>query len=69
MPTKIWDEITYPFPNFNGATVDVWEWMIHFIPHFVMDVMIMCAGIKVKPGVLMTNKLDQFLSLSVISYE
>ena len=19
------DEITYPFPNFNGATVEVWE--------------------------------------------
>ena len=21
------DEITYPFPNFNGATVEVWEWI------------------------------------------
>ena len=20
MPSKVWDEITYPFPNFNGAT-------------------------------------------------
>ena len=20
---KVWDEITYPFPNVNGATVDV----------------------------------------------
>ena len=20
---KVWDEITYPFPNFNGATVEV----------------------------------------------
>ena len=24
----------YPFPNFNGATVDVWEWISYFIPHF-----------------------------------
>ena len=21
----VWDEITYPFPNFNGATDEVWE--------------------------------------------
>ena len=20
MPNKVWDEITYPFPHFNGAT-------------------------------------------------
>ena len=23
--SKVWDEITYPFPNFNGAAVEVWE--------------------------------------------
>ena len=21
MASKVWDEITYPFPNFNGSTV------------------------------------------------
>ena len=21
MPSKVWDEITYPFPNFNGCTI------------------------------------------------
>ena len=31
---KVWGEITYPFPNFNGATVEVWEWISNFIPHF-----------------------------------
>ena len=31
---KVWDEITYPFPNFN----EVWEWMSNFIPHFIIDV-------------------------------
>ena len=30
---KMWDEITNPFPNFNGATVEVWEWISNFIPH------------------------------------
>ena len=23
MPNKVWDEITYPFLNFNGCTVEV----------------------------------------------
>ena len=34
----MWDGITYPFPNFNGATVEVWEWISNIIPHFLMDV-------------------------------
>ena len=32
------DEITYPFPNFNGFSVEVWEWIKNFIPHFIIDV-------------------------------
>ena len=31
MPCKVWDEITYPFPNFNSCTVEVWEWISNFI--------------------------------------
>ena len=23
VPSKVWDEVTYPFLNFNGATVEV----------------------------------------------
>ena len=38
MHNKVWDEIIYPLPNFNGATVEVWEWRSNFIPHFIMDV-------------------------------
>ena len=34
MPSKVWVEITYPLPNFNSATVEVWEWISNFIPHF-----------------------------------
>ena len=30
---KVWDEFTYPFPNFNGSTVEVWLWRSNFIPH------------------------------------
>ena len=32
--SKVCDEITYSFPNFNGATVEVWEWVSNFIPHY-----------------------------------
>ena len=27
----VWDEITYPFPNFNGCTVEVWKWISNVI--------------------------------------
>ena len=47
MHMKMWDEInfpfpnvgwiTYPFSNFNGCTVDVWEWISNFIVRFSMD--------------------------------
>ena len=32
MSNKVCDEITYPFPNFNGTTVEVLEWISNFIP-------------------------------------
>ena len=30
-----WDEITYPFPNFNGATIEVLKWIGNFIPEYL----------------------------------
>ena len=38
MSSKVWDKFTYPFPNFNGATVEVWEYISNFIPHYMMDI-------------------------------
>ena len=38
MPNKVGDEITYPFPNFNGAAVEFGEWESNLIPHILMDV-------------------------------
>ena len=46
MPNKVWDEITYPFPNVNGAAADVWKWISYFRTHFVMDVIAYHAGIS-----------------------
>ena len=39
-PGNMWDDITSTntFPNFNECTVEVWEWISNFIPHFVMHV-------------------------------
>ena len=34
MPSKLWDEITDPFPKLSGTTVEVWEWINNFIPYF-----------------------------------
>ena len=32
--------MTYAVPNFNGATVEVWEWMSNFTPHFIVYMII-----------------------------
>ena len=34
--SKVWDEITYPLPNFICGTVEVWEWIGNFIPHCIL---------------------------------
>ena len=36
---KVRGEKTYPFLNFNGATVEVQKWMSNFIPHFTGHVL------------------------------
>ena len=33
--SKVLDEITYSFPNFSSATIEVWKWIRNFIPHFL----------------------------------
>ena len=38
MPSKVWDEITYSFPNLNGCTVEIGEWISNFTPYFITDV-------------------------------
>ena len=38
MSNKMWGEITYPFPNFNGCTMNGMEYISNFTPHLMMDV-------------------------------
>ena len=37
-------EITYTFPNFNGATVKAWKWISNFIPHLTGPVIAGCES-------------------------
>ena len=47
---KVWDEITYPFLNFNGCTVEVKEWISN-LSHTLQDMWLLIhAWIKVKPS-------------------
>ena len=32
MHYKVWDEVTYPFPNFNAVIVEVWNGKVIFYP-------------------------------------
>ena len=34
----VWNEITYPFLNTNGATVAVWDWISNAIVQVITDV-------------------------------
>ena len=38
MSSTVWGEITYPFINYNGFTVDVYERVSNFTPQFVTNV-------------------------------
>ena len=38
MPNKVWEEITNPFPNFNGCNAEVWNWKSNFTPDIILNV-------------------------------
>ena len=48
MPSKVWDETIYSFPNFNG-TYEVWECINNFIQQFETDAITYQTGINVNP--------------------
>ena len=49
MPSKVRDEITYPFPNFDGHTIEVWEWIILSSHILEWMYLLIHADIKVNP--------------------
>ena len=60
----MWDEIIYPFPNFNGCTVEVWEWISNFIPHFTRHMIAYpCCDLKLNH---VSKRGHRQLSLAVL---
>ena len=51
----MWDEITYPFLNFNGCTIEVSEWISNFIPHFTGHVITYPCWHQMVPGHLQAH--------------
>ena len=51
MPNKMWDEITYTFPNLIGRPIEVWQWRRIFIPtpYWACDYLSM-LGLKLNQG-------------------
>ena len=46
---KLWDQITYPFPNFSISAIDDWVWLSYFTLHFTAMWFLIHSGIKVNP--------------------
>ena len=46
---KVCGELTYAFPNFKGAAVEVWEWISDFTTHFTSHVITYQCRVKVNP--------------------
>ena len=46
-PSKVWDEITYPFLNVYSSIFEAWELISNFIPHLIMDLNTIHADISV----------------------
>ena len=58
----LWDEITYPFPNFNGTVVEVWKWISILIPHFIMGCnQLSITGLKLIHVMLVTGATDNIV--------
>ena len=46
---KVWDELIYPFLNFNAETVEVWEWITIWFHTLLGMQLLIHDWIKVKP--------------------
>ena len=70
MISKMCDESTYPFPNFNGFTVEIWESISNFISHFNMNnylsilnsFMLVKGAPGAQPPAILTNMADLYLT-------
>ena len=76
---KVFGEIIHPFPNFNCASVEVWERISNFIPHFTwMWDWLSTLGLKLNLQVkgpssadifVRNNRLDSRLSFVIFPWQ
>ena len=68
---NVWDEITYPFSNLNGCTVESWEWIRTFIPHFTVHVITWGGGGggTRSPLFVLLNYIDYEYNVNGFSYD
>ena len=66
MNYKVWDEITYSFPIFNGTTVEAWEWISNFIPHLLGMWLLIHAGVKA--NLCLWNELQESDTYNLLSF-
>ena len=51
MPNKVWDEISYPFPNFRVQGLHCWSLGIDITSHNLLVMWLLIdAGIQVNPS-------------------
>ena len=62
------DAITYPFPNFNGYTVDILELMSNCITHFAMEAITYSCEVGERENPLITEIYYQLSFDSVTAF-
>ena len=49
-----WDLVTYPFQNFNGCTVEIWEVTSNFFPCFIIGVITLKGPLSIKTSIMVS---------------
>ena len=67
MPRKALGEIIYPFPNFNGFTVEVWETekSLHYTPYNGCNYLFINRMVKLQYRGLSSDSQGNIFVLSV----
>ena len=65
----VWDEITYPLQNFNGANVEVWEWISNYIHTLLGMWLLIYATSKMGPWYIPGQRTTNTTPLTTIQLD
>ena len=58
LPIKVWDEINYPFPNFNGCIAEVWKWISTVYPKkYAHGFVVLCFVVVMQSFVMNSHEV------------